>query len=132
MKKAISVLLAGACILALAQCLRSNRMIKTWFWKNDQTGTARYLYINDVYKGELPSLPRKHSLEKVREQALYLPMTSGEYEVKVQDREGNVTSAEMLEVYYSWHGHTVHRYRTDDEDSPYANEDDCQVEVVFE
>ena len=136
MKKLLTIFFAVSIVVIFSQCRIYYGKWKVYFWTSTSTTSASYLYIDDVYKGELPYLREAPECgnESSRKNALYVKLESGKYDIKVKDKSGNTTFTEKLTIKRSRGSVTIATSRDEKTGgSRNVSEGDCLAhEIYFE
>lgn len=92
-----SFLTAALAVLLLTQCSKDETMYNAHFWTSNDTSQVRLsLYIDNVYKGELPYLTSAPGCSS--EGPLSFPMESGKHDIVAKDAQGNIRSSGTVKM----------------------------------
>jgi hypothetical protein len=131
MKKLLILSAGPAYLLLLAgfTCSRPDTgtgKAQAFFWKKTDSAVTHYLYIDNTEKGVLPFLSAALTTpgsDIAQRQGLSLNLKTGDYDIMVKDKNGNILCNGTL---------LLKRSKGSEEIKSSWNNSNCSVEVVFE
>ena len=134
MKKLITILICFFVVALFAQCRHYYGNWKVYFWKSNRESSVSYLYINDEYKGELPYRRTAPECDdaSLKNEALYVKLKSGIYDISIKDEGGNTRFNEKLTIKRSAGSVTIATSQNEKNvGSRNVNHVDCLVHEIF-
>lgn len=84
-------------MIIFSKCKKKQTTFNTYFYTSNSISETKFdLFIEDEYKGELPFLTGKPSLDAadtLKQKCLYIPLKAGKYKIIAKDKQGVIISS---------------------------------------